>query len=76
MKIAMLGLIGLFFGAIIGGIIGVAAGMLWITVFHTTAFEGYSGTLVFYSFMPTGMMLGALIGAIGLGLLAARDRTT
>jgi hypothetical protein len=76
MKIAMLGLIGLFFGAIIGGLIGVAVGMLWITVFHTTSFEGYSGMLVFYSFMPAGIMLGAFIGAIGLGFLAARDRTT
>jgi hypothetical protein len=76
MKIAMLGLVGLFLGAIVGGIAGVAAGMLWVTVFHTTSFEGYSGMLVFYSFMPAGILLGALIGALGLGFLAARDRTT
>ncbi len=29
--------------------------------------------LVFYSFMPIGVILGGLIGAIGLGIVAARD---
>jgi hypothetical protein len=72
MKIALLGLIGLFFGAIAGGIIGVGAGMIWTNVFHTSSFEGYSGMLVFYTFMPLGIILGALIGAAGLGFLASR----
>jgi hypothetical protein len=72
MKIALLGLVGLFFGAIAGGIIGVGAGMIWINVFHTSSFEGYSGMLVFYTFMPLGIILGALIGAAGLGFLASR----
>jgi hypothetical protein len=72
MKIALLGLVGLFFGAIAGGIIGVGAGMIWTNVFHTSSFEGYSGMLVFYTFMPLGIILGALIGAAGLGFLASR----
>ena len=73
MKIVMLGLIGLFLGAIVGGVIGIGLGMLWINVFHTSDFEGYSGMLVFYSFMPIGIIAGALTGAVGLGIVASRD---
>jgi hypothetical protein len=72
MKIFFLGLIGLFFGAIAGGVIGVGAGFLWTTVFHTSDFEGYSGMLVFFTFMPIGAIGGALLGAAGLGYLASR----
>jgi hypothetical protein len=73
MKIVMLGLIGLFLGAIAGGVIGIGLGLLWINVFHTSDFEGYSGMLVFYSFMPIGIIVGALTGAVGLGFVASRD---
>ena len=69
----MLALIGLFLGAIAGGVIGVGAGFLWTTVFHTSDFEGYSGMLVFYTFMPIGIIGGAVLGAAGLGYLASRD---
>ncbi len=69
----MLALIGLLFGAIAGGAIGVGAGFLWTTVFHTSDFEGYSGMLVFFTFMPIGMIVGAVLGAAGLGYLASRD---
>jgi hypothetical protein len=72
MKIVMLGLVGLFLGAILGGIVGIGLGLIWTSVFHTSSFEGYSGMLVFYSFMPIGIIAGALIGAIGLGYLASR----
>jgi hypothetical protein len=75
MKIFMLALIGLFFGAIFGGILGVGAGFAWTTVFHTSDFEGYSGMLVFYTFMPIGIIGGAMLGAAGLGYLASRDST-
>jgi hypothetical protein len=73
MKIVMVGLVGLFLGAIVGGVVGIGLGMIWINVFHTSSFEGYSGMLVFYSFMPIGIIVGALTGAIGLGLLASRS---
>ena len=75
MKIAGLAVIGLLLGAIAGGVIGVCAGFLWIIVSHTSDFEGYSGTLVFLTFMPIGIVVGALLGAIILGAFAARDRT-
>jgi hypothetical protein len=68
----MLALIGLFLGAIAGGVIGVGAGFLWTTVFHTSDFEGYSGMLVFFTFMPIGIIAGAVLGAAGFVFLASR----
>lgn len=76
MKIFILGLVGLFVGAILGGVIGVGLGLIWTNMFRTSSFEGYSGMLVFYSFMPIGIILGALAGAVGLAVVAARDKTT
>jgi hypothetical protein len=75
MKVVMLGLVGLLLGAIVGGIIGVGLGFIWISVFHTSSFEGYSGMLVFFTLMPIGIILGGLIGAAGLGFAASRDHT-
>jgi hypothetical protein len=69
----MLAFVGLFLGAIAGGATGVGAGLLWTTVFHTSDFEGYSGMLVFFTFMPIGIIVGAVLGAAGLVYLASRD---
>jgi hypothetical protein len=73
MKAAGLGCLGFILGAILGGVIGVALGFAWTSVAHTSDFEGYSGMLVFYSFMPIGIIAGGLIGAVGLALLATRS---
>jgi hypothetical protein len=72
-KVVLFAFMGLFLGAIAGGVLGVGAGLVWTEVFKTSSFEGYSGMLVFFSFMPIGMMLGAFGGAIGLGIVAARS---
>lgn len=72
MKIAMRGVVSFFLGAFLGGVLGVILGLIWTNVFHTSSFEGYSGMLVFMTFMPIGIMLGGLIGAVGLGYLAAQ----
>ena len=69
----VLALVGLFLGAIAGGVIGVGLGFLWTTVAHTSDFEGYSGMLVFTGFMPAGIVFGAMLGAAGLGYLASRS---
>ena len=69
----MLALVGLFLGAIAGGAIGIGAGFLWTTVFHTSDFEGYSGMLVFFTFMPIGIIVGAVLGAAGLVYFASPD---
>lgn len=68
----VLAFVGLFLGAIAGGAIGVGAGFLWTTVFHTSDFEGYSGMLIFTGFMPVGIVVGAVLGASGLVYLASR----
>jgi hypothetical protein len=76
MKVVGLGLVGFFLGAIVGGLIGVICGLIWTNVFHTSDFEGYSGMLVFFTFMPIGILGGGLLGAVGLGYAASRDKTT
>jgi hypothetical protein len=73
MKIALLALIGLFVGAFGGAALGIGAGLVWIEVFKTTSFEGYSGMLVFFTFMPIGAAVGGLAGALLFGVTAARD---
>jgi hypothetical protein len=75
MKILLGGLIGLIFGAITGAAAGVGAGLIWTEVFQTSSFEGYSGMLVFFTFMPIGSIFGGMIGCIGLGFLSSRDGT-
>ena len=74
MKVALLALLGLIFGALGGAALGIGAGLAWVEIFKTTNFEGYSGMLVFFTFMPTGAMIGGLGGAFLFGLLAFRDR--
>jgi hypothetical protein len=76
MKIFFLGLVGLFLGAIAGGVIGVGLGFLRTTVAHASDFEGYSGMLVFTGFMSAGIVFGAVLGAAGLGYLASRDEAS
>ena len=73
MKIALLVLLGLVLGAIGGAAFGIGAGLAWVEIFKTTSFEGYSGMLVFYSFMPLGAAIGGLGGALLFGVIAARD---
>jgi hypothetical protein len=75
MKIALLAIVGLFLGGILGGVAGVALGFLYTTLAHTTSFEAYSGMLVFFTFMPIGIIVGGLIGAVGLGFVGGRDTT-
>ena len=74
MKVALLAILGLLLGAIAGSFIGIGAGMLWVEVAHTSNFEGAAGMLVFFGFMPMGVAVGALIGAVWLGSIGMRDR--
>ena len=71
MKAAGLGCLGFVLGAIIGGVIGIVLGFVWINVFNTSDFEGYSGMLVFFTFMPIGAILGGILGAAALAALAS-----
>ena len=73
MKIAFFVLLGLFLGALGGAALGVGAGLAWVEIFKTTSFEGYSGMLVFFTFLPLGAMIGGLGGALLFGVIAIRD---
>src|ERR1019366_3762903 len=73
MKIALLVLLGLILGALGGAALGIGAGLAWVEIFKTTGFEGYSGLLVFFTFMPLGAAIGGLGGAVLFGVIAMRD---
>ena len=73
MKIALLVLLGLVLGALGGAALGIGAGLAWIEIFKTSDFEGYSGMLVFFTFMPLGAVIGGLGGALLFGVMAIRD---
>ncbi|MGV7212817.1 hypothetical protein [Bradyrhizobium sp. UFLA05-112] len=73
MKIALLAVLGLFLGSLAGAALGIGAGLAWVEIFKTTNFEGYSGMLVFFTFMPLGAGIGGIAGAVLFGLLAMRD---
>jgi hypothetical protein len=73
MKIALLVLLGLVLGALGGAALGIGAGLAWIECFKTTSFDGYSGMLVFFTFMPLGAAIGGLGGALLFGVIAVRD---
>ncbi len=73
MKIALLTLLGLAFGAVGGAALGISAGLAWIQIFKTSNFEGDSGMLVFFTFMPLGAVIGGIGGALLFAVLAIRD---
>jgi hypothetical protein len=73
MKIALLILLGLVLGVLGGAALGVGAGLAWVEIFKTSSFEGYSGMLVFFTFMPLGALIGGLGGALLFGVIAIRD---
>ncbi|SFI83891.1 hypothetical protein [Bradyrhizobium sp. Gha] len=73
MKVALLAMLGLFLGALGGAALGIGAGLAWVEIAHTTSFEGYSGMLVFFTFMPAGAAIGGIGGGMLFALLAMRD---
>jgi hypothetical protein len=73
MKIALLTLLGLVLGVLGGAALGIGAGLVWVEIFKTTSFEGYSGMLVFFTFMPLGAAIGGVGGALMFGIIAIRD---
>ncbi len=73
MKVALLALLGLALGALGGAALGIGAGLAWVEIFKTTSFEGYSGMLVFLTFMPLGAAVGGIAGALLFGMIAIRD---
>ena len=64
------GCIGFVLGAFLGGALGVGVGLAWTDLVETSCFEGYCGMLVFFAFMPIGAILGGILGAIWLAVVA------
>src|SRR6478735_8989232 len=73
MKVALLALLGLALGALGGAALGIGAGLAWVQIFKTTSLEGYSGMLVFFTFMPLGAAIGGIGGALLFAVIAIRD---
>ena len=73
MKIALLALLGLALGALGGAALGIGAGLAWVEIFKTTSFEGHSGMLVFFTFMPLGAAIGGIGGGLLFAVIAIRD---
>ncbi|MGY3620885.1 hypothetical protein [Bradyrhizobium sp. USDA 10063] len=73
MKIALLALLGLAFGALGGAALGISAGLAWIEIFKTSNLEDDSGMLVFFTFMPLGAVIGGIGGALLFAVHAIRD---
>lgn len=72
MQGCFLAMIGLFLGALFGAVLGVGIGMASVKIFNVSDFEGYSGMLVFYTFLPLGAIVGGVGGAILLGIVGAK----
>jgi hypothetical protein len=72
MQVVFLALIGLIFGSMLGAALGVGLGMAYVAIFKVSGFEGYSGSLVFLTFMPLGAIAGGIGGAILLGMVGAK----
>ena len=72
MQGCLLALVGLFLGAMFGAILGVGLGFAYTKIFNVSDFEGYSGMLVFFTFMPLGAAAGGIGGAVLMGVVGAK----
>jgi hypothetical protein len=72
MKFAVLVVLGLVLGTLGGAAVGIGVGIIWSEIVHANTPDA-SGTLVFFTFMPIGAILGALGGGLLFGVIAARD---
>jgi hypothetical protein len=65
-------LAGFLLGAILGAVLGVGLGFAYTKIFNVSDFEGYSGMLVFFTFMPLGAIAGGVCGAALLSVVTAK----
>ena len=69
----LLTFIGLLLGLLGGALVGIGAGLAWISYFNVSDFEGQSAAMVFLTFMPTGAVVGSLAGVVLFARAAARS---
>jgi len=75
MQVGCLVVIGLILGAIFGAAAGVGVGLAWVKIFNVSDREGYSGMLVFFTFMPLGAIIGGAWRGGRLGFAGGEDTT-
>jgi hypothetical protein len=68
---AFLGAIG---GLVLGGAVGLSAGIAWINIFEPGNFEGYAAMMVFFVVTPIAAMVGGFAGAIWAGTAGSEAR--
>ncbi|WP_415914807.1 hypothetical protein [Rhodopseudomonas palustris] len=71
MKIALLAALGLVLGLLGGGAAGIGIGVAWTEIVDTP--QEASSTLVFFTLMPLGAVIGAVGGAVLFGVIAIGD---
>jgi hypothetical protein len=59
-------------GSMRGAMLGVGLGFAYTKIFNVSNFEGYSGMLVFFTFMPLGAIVGGIGGAVLLGIVGSK----
>jgi len=57
---------------VLGAALGVGIGLAYTKLFNISDFEGYSGMLVFYTFLPIGAIVGGLGGPMLLALAGTK----
>jgi hypothetical protein len=72
MQGCLLAFVGLIFGGMLGAMVGVGVGLAYTKIFNVSDFEGYSGMLVFFTFMPLGAITGGVGGAVLMGTIGSR----
>jgi hypothetical protein len=77
MKIVLFALLGLIIGGIVGAFVGMSLGLTWMQFFDLGCAEIDAAcfTIAYLGFAFGGILLGAIVGAVWLAILAARRRT-
>lgn len=73
MKFALLVGLGLVLGALGGGAVGIGAGIIWSELIQPQGTVQAGSSLVLFTFMPAGVIAGALCGAALFGVAQHRS---
>lgn len=71
MKIALLAALGLLLGLLAGAAAGIGIGLVWTELMNSS--QESESTLVFFTLMPLGAVVGAIGGAVVFGVIAIGD---
>ncbi len=69
MRIVVVAILGSIGGLIVGGTLGLLAGIAWINIFKPSQFEGYASTMVAFVVIPFELSSAVSSAPYGLALL-------